>query len=269
MAAGVALGVSALAGCNETAKAHAAVRQPAPTPAPTSARPMGNSMAQATPVAPVPKVEQIPLPANPPQTTNLMTADRRTSVDILAEQVQAAYDAGRKDAAAGNEDKAQAEYNRALDLMLKSGYPVDKDPKLSKLFDEIGDVVQADDKTAPEAETTDTTKDVEEADVPSQPAPIDSIEDLTLPAGDPRLAAFARREVISVKHDLPLTVNESVLQYLSYFTTTKGRAIVEHGLTREGQYDPMIRRVLREEGVPEDLIYLAQAESAFLPDALS
>ncbi|HEY6466183.1 MAG TPA: LysM peptidoglycan-binding domain-containing protein, partial [Candidatus Acidoferrales bacterium] len=89
------------------------------------------------------------------------------------------------------------------------------------------------------------------------------------PPGDPRLANMARKELISVKHDLPLTVNASVLQYLSFFTTTKGRAIVEHGLDRESQYDTMIRRVLRQEGVPEDLVYLAQAESAFLPDALS
>ena len=70
-------------------------------------------------------------------------------------------------------------------------------------------------------------------------------------------------------HDLPLTVNDSVLQYLSYFSTTRGRAVVEHGLERAGRYNDMIRRVLKEEGVPQDLIYLAQAESAFLPQAVS
>ena len=56
---------------------------------------------------------------------------------------------------------------------------------------------------------------------------------------------------------------------MSYFTTTRGRAIVEHGLQRAGQYGDMIRRVLKEEGVPQDLIYLAQAESAFQPQAVS
>jgi membrane-bound lytic murein transglycosylase D len=80
---------------------------------------------------------------------------------------------------------------------------------------------------------------------------------------------MANKELISVKHDLPLTVNPSVLQYLSYFTSTRGRSVVEHGLDREGEYDAMIRRVLHQEGVPEDLVYLAQAESAFLPDAVS
>ena len=44
---------------------------------------------------------------------------------------------------------------------------------------------------------------------------------------------------------------------------------MEHGLERAGRYDDMIRRVLKEEGVPQDLIYLAQAESAFQPQAVS
>ena len=92
---------------------------------------------------------------------------------------------------------------------------------------------------------------------------------MTLPPGDPRLALKAQKELITVPHDLPLTVNESVLQYLSFFTTPRGRAIVEHGLERAGRYDDMIRRVLKEEGVPQDLIYLAQAESAFQPQAVS
>ncbi len=41
------------------------------------------------------------------------------------------------------------------------------------------------------------------------------------------------------------------------------------GLGRAGRYNDMIRRVLRQEGVPQDLIYLAQAESAFQPSAVS
>src|SRR6266478_5118124 len=45
--------------------------------------------------------------------------------------------------------------------------------------------------------------------------------------------------------------------------------IVETGLRRAGRYRQMISRVLQEEGMPQDLIYLAQAESAFQPLALS
>ena len=72
-----------------------------------------------------------------------------------------------------------------------------------------------------------------------------------------------------MQHDFPLTANEYVLAYLNFFHTTRGRAIVETGLRRAGRYRSMIERVLDEEGLPHDLIYLAQAESAFQPTAVS
>jgi len=72
-----------------------------------------------------------------------------------------------------------------------------------------------------------------------------------------------------VSTDLPLVVNDTVLSFLNYFQTARGTAIVETGLRRAGRYREMIERVLREEGLPTDLIHLAQAESAFQPQALS
>jgi membrane-bound lytic murein transglycosylase D len=64
-------------------------------------------------------------------------------------------------------------------------------------------------------------------------------------------------------------VNDVVVSYLNFFQTPRGRAIVENGLRRKGKYQEMISRILKEEGVPQDLVYLAQAESAFQPLALS
>src|SRR5437016_5448051 len=91
---------------------------------------------------------------------------------------------------------------------------------------------------------------------------------MTFPV-DPRLKDRAEQAAKSISHDLPLTVNDEVLSFLNFFQTPRGRAIVETGLNRAGRYREMISRVLREEGVPQDLIYLAQAESAFQPLALS
>src|SRR5207245_8236372 len=91
---------------------------------------------------------------------------------------------------------------------------------------------------------------------------------LAFPVG-PRLREKAEHALQEVAHDLPLTVNDTVLSFLNFFQTPRGRTIVEHGLRRSGRYREMISRVLREEGLPQDLIYLAQAESAFQPLALS
>jgi membrane-bound lytic murein transglycosylase D len=60
-----------------------------------------------------------------------------------------------------------------------------------------------------------------------------------------------------------------VLGFLEYYTSGRGRSTIQVGLERAGRYQPMIEQILRQEEVPLDLIYLAQAESAFLPRALS
>ncbi len=104
----------------------------------------------------------------------------------------------------------------------------------------------------------------------SEPAAIDEIaasapspDEETVTPLDPRLRTRAEGELQEVSHDLPLTVNDEVLAFVNYFQTTRGRAIVETGLRRAGRFRPMIEDVLREQGMPTDLMYLAQAESAF------
>ena len=44
-------------------------------------------------------------------------------------------------------------------------------------------------------------------------------------------------------------MTDQVAGYINYFST-RGRGTVEHALARSGRYEDMIRRVLREEGVP-------------------
>jgi membrane-bound lytic murein transglycosylase D len=106
------------------------------------------------------------------------------------------------------------------------------------------------------------------SEAPAVPAAIDEVAEMTFPV-DPKVKERAEVAAKSVTHDLPLTVNDVVGSYLNFFQTPRGRAIVENGLRRQGRYREMIARVLKEEGVPQDLIYLAQAESAFQPLALS
>jgi membrane-bound lytic murein transglycosylase D len=68
---------------------------------------------------------------------------------------------------------------------------------------------------------------------------------------------------------LPLQMTDAVLSYINYFSSERGRRSLVFGLKRAGRYKPLIQRILAEEGVPQELIYLAQAESGFLPRAVS
>src|ERR1700675_1492456 len=244
----LAAGTLFFAACDDTGKHPAQARVPAQAPAPK------------------PAAEALPFPVHAGDADYLgqLHPESRPAMEILLEQVRANFTAGQAADQAQKFDQARENFDRAEDLILTSGFPTNSHPPLlAALFNQITETTQSYELEARKSAGE------EEEEVPSTPAQIDELTDLTLPPGDPRLATRAEKELMRVPHDLPLTVNDSVLQYLSYFTSTRGRAIVEHGLDRAGRYNEMIRRVLREEGVPTDLIYLAQAESAFLPQAVS
>jgi membrane-bound lytic murein transglycosylase D len=185
----------------------------------------------------------------------------RSATEVLIEQVQAAFRAGEQSYKAGHLEKARRDFDRAVDLLLSSGYDLHADSRLEQLFDHVVDSVHGYELAAFREGDGFTEQKAE-------PAPIDEIAELTFPV-DPRLKEKAEQELLTVPHDLPLTLNDHVLSYLNFFQTPRGRAIVETGLRRSGSYGDMILRILEEEGLPRDLIYVAQAESAFQPLALS
>jgi len=179
----------------------------------------------------------------------------------LIQKVQEKFASGEQNFKAGHLEAARKDFDDAVDWMLESGYDPDSDPALSALFHHVVDSVYAYELQAFRGGEGFTQ-------AASVPAPIDEVAAVTLPA-DPRLKERAEEAAKNVSHDLPLTVNDEVLSFLNFFQTPKGRDIVENGLRRSGRYRDMILRILREEGMPQDLIYLAQAESAFQPLALS
>jgi peptidoglycan lytic transglycosylase D len=67
---------------------------------------------------------------------------------------------------------------------------------------------------------------------------------------------------------MPLVINRRVELALQYFQT-KGRKVFTIWLTRLGKYENLIRKTLREEGLPQELLYLSMIESGFNPKAYS
>jgi len=90
---------------------------------------------------------------------------------------------------------------------------------------------------------------------------------MTFPV-DPKLKDRVKEQVEATASQLPLSVTDAVLGYINYFSG-RGHKTMIAGLERAGRYRPMIQRVLQEEGIPQELIHLAQAESGFLPRAVS
>jgi membrane-bound lytic murein transglycosylase D len=71
------------------------------------------------------------------------------------------------------------------------------------------------------------------------------------------------------KTQVPLTINTDVEQSIAYFTEGNGRPFMEKWLARTGRYFPMMKQVMKEEGVPEEIIHLAMMESGLNPGAVS
>ncbi|MDZ4676397.1 MAG: LysM peptidoglycan-binding domain-containing protein [Oligoflexia bacterium] len=61
---------------------------------------------------------------------------------------------------------------------------------------------------------------------------------------------------------IDVTFNEETEKWVEYFQG-RGRGHFERYMERSTKYIPMMKKILRENGVPEDLIYIAMIESGF------
>jgi membrane-bound lytic murein transglycosylase D len=68
--------------------------------------------------------------------------------------------------------------------------------------------------------------------------------------------------------DFPIDLNDKVLAWVHAFTTDK-RGFMERTLSRASRYLPMVRQIFAEEGIPQDLAYLAVIESGYINSAHS
>ncbi len=103
---------------------------------------------------------------------------------------------------------------------------------------------------------------------------------------DPRSSIFALREKLNQFTEsldtleatpptqvipgttIPLVVNNLVEKNIAFFQG-RGRHHMEHWLEVRGKYFPRMREILREEGVPEEIVHLSMVESGINPLARS
>ncbi len=206
--------------------------------------------AQSQPASPAP---QQPLPQQ--------LTIRQQQVRQLIQQVENAFALGQTAYRRGDLVEAKTQFDRAIDLMLSSPVEIKSDTQLQDEFDKIVDGVNALEMEALKQGNGFVPKEEE--------TPADVASDVTFEA-DPNIVAKAKTELATTKSDLPLVVNDYVGVFIKFFSQTqKGHNTLLHAFQRSGRYKAMIQRVMAEEGVPQDLIYLAVAESGFQPRAIN
>ena len=68
---------------------------------------------------------------------------------------------------------------------------------------------------------------------------------------------------------VPLTINPEVEKTIAYFMQGNGRPFFAKWLARSGKFFPKMKEIFREEGTPEELIYLSMIESGMNPTVVS
>src|SRR5207247_2734312 len=175
------------------------------------------------------------------------------------------FKAGQKELEQGHVEAAKQEFNRAVGVLPEAPYGARTEPRIREHFDRLVDRISAYEVRALATGDGFTEKK-------SESASIDELLALSTTFGTPAAPAALRdtveSDLLNVKHDIPIPLNQRVLSYIDLF---QGRLhdFIEEGMKRGSKYLPMIQNVFRAEGLPLDLAYVPLVESAFKPNALS
>ncbi|MDE3103997.1 MAG: transglycosylase SLT domain-containing protein [Acidobacteriota bacterium] len=188
-------------------------------------------------------------------------AEHAARVEQVIQRAERAYHSGVENYRNGHLDAARMDFDAAVDGMLTSGMDLKHDPQLADEFEHLLDAVNSLEMSA--------LKQGNGFSPTLEAAPLDAADEVTFPANGALTAQLAA-ELKTTQSDFPLVVNDYVAGFISYFTNSPGgHAHLLRSLERAGRYKDMISKNLREAGVPQDLMYLAVAESGFQPQALN
>lgn len=170
------------------------------------------------------------------------------------------YDRGQKAYTSGQYDVARREFDEAVDTILTETIDVRSDDQLRIYYRELIEKINRYQIAALEQ------KDGGFNEQRYEPSPLDKIASLS----DAELEeAGAADEEVAATFNFEFTSALPVRQFINYFTKGRGRATMEAGLQRSVRFREMAQRVFKQEGVPTDLVWLAQVESGWNPYAYS
>jgi peptidoglycan lytic transglycosylase D len=185
----------------------------------------------------------------------------KTRGDSLVQSAERRLEAGKRFYQSKDIVNARRAFDQAIDLMLDASdlNPADRQD-YERRMEEMVDTIHKLDLAGMGASAAPEEGKFEKA-------PLEDILQLTFPV-DPKLRDRVREQVSATVSQLPLSVTDAVAGYINYFSN-RGHKTLIAAMQRSGRYRPMIQRILDEEGVPQELIHLAQAESGFIPRAVS
>ncbi len=170
------------------------------------------------------------------------------------------FQEGRRLYQSGDFGSARTEFDAAIDILLTVPDSTPDRALVAKKLEDLADRIHRMDIEGLGAGDTQQSAVYERS-------PLQEILEMTFPI-NPEIKTKVHDQIQVTTSQIPLDENDAVLRYINYFSTA-GKGTIIEGLRRSGRYRPMIQKILAEEGVPQELIFLAQAESGFQARAVS
>jgi membrane-bound lytic murein transglycosylase D len=187
-------------------------------------------------------------------------------------------------------EQARDEFDKAVDAILESGLDVRASQRLQGFYLElveriyreevplsrtpiqanVSELVAQNGNSGSSAQQKSEPPQIGFREQKFEPSPLDELSKLVL---TPEEQNVSDADVLALEQakqnvNFAFTINPLIQQYINYYQG-RGRSTMESGLRRSGQFMKMARQIFKEEGVPVDITWLAQVESAWRPKAVS
>jgi len=186
---------------------------------------------------------------------------QQTDPQSVIDRAEALFQQGREAHTKGQTEEARKLFDQALDAVMMAGLDLRSNQKLDSFYRQLLERIHKFESRPDDADNK-----------------LDGHAEIVEPSVLDELSKISESELATVtpdgikiygKYDFDFSVAPPVLQFMDFFISGRGRSTMEVGLQRSGRYRKMAEKVFKEEKVPEDLIWLAQAESVWKPAALS
>jgi membrane-bound lytic murein transglycosylase D len=215
-------------------------------------------------------------------------ADAR--VEQVIERANDHFRKGKLNLEDSKREQARDEFDKAVDEILMSGMDVRASQRLQTFYlelveriyrEEVPLIQQTATPVIVQAPANQKSETVEVAQVqqPKQvgfvqqgfePSPLDPLSKLILTETEQQVSETQLADLEQAKNslDFNFTINPLIQQYINFYQG-RGRSTMESGLRKSGRYMKIARETFRRMGVPEDITWLGQVESAWQTRAVS
>jgi len=185
-------------------------------------------------------------------------------------------------------NQAREEFDKAIDSILESGFDVRASQKLQTYYLELVERIYREEvplqqpnnaavnaqlvaqNTQTQDQKTPPPSQVGFRDQKFEPSPLDELSKLVLTEREKEVSSedLATLEQSQKNVNFTFTLNPLIQQFINFYQG-RNRSTMENGLRRSGQYMKLTRKIFAEEGVPLDIAWLGQVESAWKTRAVS